>query len=343
MTTQPLSALTMLLSRHTKRREFITLLGGVAAWPLAVRAQQPAMPVVGFITNTSFNERRHHIAAFRDGLNDAGYMEGRNVAFEFRWAEGYLDRLEPMVADLISNHRVAIIVASGSPAVALAAKAVSATIPILFSTGGDPIKLGLVASFNRPGGNATGVSLFNVDLVAKQIELLTELVPQAATISVLINPQNPNAEAESRLAQSAARVLQVDVQIMGASKENEFDTIFVTLGQRRPVALLVSFDAFFLSQRAQLVALAARNRVPSIYHWREYVAAGGLMSYGSSLTDAYRQNGIYAGRILNGEKPADLPVIQPTKFELVINLPAARALSLDVPPTLLARADEVIE
>src|SRR6516165_2038094 len=224
-----------------------------------------------------------------------------------------------MVADLISNRRGAMIVASGSPAVALAAKAATATIPILFATGGDPIKLGLVASFNRPGGNATGVSLFNVDLVAKQIELLRKLVPQAAAISVLINPQNPNAETERRLAQSAARVLQVDVEITEATKEPDFDSVFATLGQRRPVALLVSFDAFFVSQRAKLAALAARNRVPSIYHWREYVAAGGLMSYGSSLTDSYRQNGIYAGRILNGEKPADLPVIQPTKFELVIN------------------------
>jgi putative ABC transport system substrate-binding protein len=269
--------------------------------------------------------------------------EGRNVTFEFRSAEGYLDRLEPMVADLISNHRVAIVVASGSPAVALAAKAVTKTIPILFATGGDPIKLGLVASFNRPGGNATGVSLFNVDLVAKQIELLRKLVPQAAAISVLINPQNPNAETERRLAQSAARVLQVDVEITEATKEPDFDSVFATLGQRRPVALLVSFDAFFLSQRAKLAALAARHRVPSMGHWREYVAAGGLMSYGSSLTDAYRQNGTYAGRILKGENPADLPVIQPSKFELVINLPAARALGLEIPPTLLALADEVIE
>ena len=326
-----------------RRRDFITLLGGAAAWPLAARAQQPAMPVIGFVSNMSFNERQQHVAAFRDGLNDGGYVDGRNVALEFRWAEHYLDPLAPMVADLISNRRVAMIVASGSPAVALAAKAATATIPILFATGGDPIKLGLVASFNRPGGNATGVSLFNADLVAKQIELLRELVPQAATISVLINPENPNAETERRQAQATARALRVEVHILSATKENEFDSAFGTLVEQRPSALLVSFDGFFLTQRAQLVALAARHRVPSIYHWREFVAAGGLMSYGSSLTDAYRQNGIYAGRILKGEKPADLPVVQPTRFELVINLKTAKAIGLTVPDKLLARADEVIE
>jgi putative ABC transport system substrate-binding protein len=307
------------------------------------RAQQSAMPVIGFLSNVSFNERQHQIAAFRNGLNDAGYVEGRNVAFEFRWAEHYLDPLTPMVADLISNRQMAIIVASGSPAVALAAKAATATIPILFATGGDPVKLGLVASFNRPGGNATGVNLFNVDLVAKQIELLHELVPQAAAISVLSNPENPNAETERRQAQAAARALGVEVDILSTTKENEFDSAFVTLVQQRPSALLVSVDALFSSQRAQLVALAARYSIPVMYNFSEFARAGGLMSYGNSLTDAYRQNGIYAARILKGEKPVDLPVVQPTKFELVINLKTAQVLGLDIPPTLLALADEVIQ
>ena len=327
-----------------RRREFIAIFGGAAAtWPLAARAQQPSLPVIGFLSNESFNERQHQIAAFRNGLNDAGYVEGRNVAFEFRSAEHYLDPLTPMIADLISNRRVAMIVASGSPAVALAAKAATATIPILFATGGDPVKLGLVASFNRPGGNVTGVNLFNADLVAKQIELLHELVPQAAAISVLSNPENPNAETETRQAQAAARALGVEVHILSATKENEFDSAFVTLVQQRPSALLVSVDAFFVNQRAQLVALAARHSIPAMYNYSEFALAGGLMSYGNSITDAYRQNGVYAGRILKGEKPADLPVVQPTKFELVINLKTARLLGLTVPPTLLATADEVIE
>jgi len=327
-----------------RRREFIAIFGGAAAtWPLAARAQQPSLPVIGFLSNESFNERQHQIAAFRNGLNDAGYVEGRNVAFEFRSAEHYLDPLAPMIADLISNRRVAMIVASGSPAVALAAKAATATIPILFATGGDPVKLGLVASFNRPGGNVTGVNLFNADLVAKQIELLHELVPQAAAISVLSNPDNPNAETETRQAQAAARALGVEVHILSATKENEFDSAFVTLVQQRPSALLVSVDAFFVNQRAQLVALAARHSIPAMYNYSEFALAGGLMSYGNSITDAYRQNGIYAGQILKGEKPADLPVVQPTKFELGINLKTAQALGLDIPPTLLVLADEVIQ
>jgi putative ABC transport system substrate-binding protein len=326
-----------------RRRDFITLLGGgVAAWPLAARAQQPGVPVIGYLTATSLGERPNLVAAFRRGLDEAGFVEGRNVAMEFREAEGQYDRLPALAADLVSR-RAAVIVTTGPPAAALAAKSATATIPIVFLSGGDPITFGLVASFNRPGGNITGVSLFNVALVPKQLKLISELVPKTDVIAALVNPDNPNTETEERELEAAARALRLQIQVLRASAEKDFDPAFAAIVQQRAGAIIVSYDAFFSSRHNQLVALAARHAVPAVYHWREFVESGGLMSYGTSLTDAYRQVGIYTGKILKGEKPADLPVVQPTKFELVINLKTAKALGLTVPQSLLVAADEVIE
>ena len=324
-----------------RRREFITFLGGAAAWPLAVRAQQPAMPVIGFLIPTSPDAFADRLRAFRQGLKDTGYVEGENVAIVYRWAEDQLDRLPALAAELV-RRQVAVIVAIAGAA--FAAKAATSTIPIVFTAGEDPVRLGLITSIARPGGNVTGINILSLELVAKRLELLRELVSSAARVAVLVNPTNAaNTETTLRDVEGAARAIGLQIQVLNASTSREIDAAFAALARERPDALLVGGDLLFTTRRVQMSLQAMRHAIPATYSARENVEAGGLMSYGSNLTDALRQVGVYTGRILKGAKPADLPVVQASKFELVINAQTARMLGLTVPPTMLATADEVIE
>ncbi len=325
-----------------RRREFIGLVGGATvAWPLAARAQQPAMPVVGFISGSSATERVAVLTAFRQGLNEIGYAEGKNVTIEYRYAEGRYDRMPMLLAELIER-RVAVVFAGDAPA-ALAAQAATTTIPIVFNTGVDVLQIGLVASLSRPTANLTGVNLAAGPLSSKQFAFLHELVPNAKTVAVLVNPRNANSEHDLATVQAAASVVGLHALVLKASTRDDIEAAFATLTEEKAGALLVNADVFFTSQRDLFVAMAARHAIPAIYAWREFCDIGGLMSYGSSLAEGYRQCGLYVGRILNGAKPADLPVIQPTKIELVINLKTAKALGVTVPMILQMTADEVIE
>jgi ABC-type uncharacterized transport system substrate-binding protein len=326
-----------------KRRQFISLLSGAAAaWPFVSRAQQRATSVIGFVSSRSSGESAVQVAAFREGLSEKGFVEGDNLAIAFRWAEGHYDRLPALCFELV-HQGVAVLVAAGGPPSALAAKAATLTTPIIFILASDPIKLGLVASLNHPGSNATGVALFAVEVEPKKLEILHELVPKTMHIGVLVNPRNPNAQTITTELQTASDALGLQIHIVNAAAIAEVGAAFTTLAQQDVGALVVAADPFFNDQREALVTLAAQHALPAIYEWREFAAAGGLVSYGTIISDAYRQAGVYTGRILKGEKPASLPVVQPTKFELVINRKTAKALGLEIPQPMLVAADEVIE
>jgi putative ABC transport system substrate-binding protein len=326
-----------------QRRDFITLLGGAAAgWPLAARGQQPGMPVIGFLSSRSPGESAGVVAAFRQGLGETGFVEGHNLAIAFRWAEGRFDRLPALAAELVGLP-AALLFSAGGPPTAFAAQAATPTIPIVFSAVADPVEIGLIPSLNQPGGNITGMALFNAPLAEKRIELTKELMPSVRVIGYLLNPSNQASQTESKGALAAGRALGIELHVLHASSESELETAFADVAKLSSRALVVSGEPFFDSQRERIVALSARYGVAAVYTFRESVLAGGLISYGTDLPDSYRQAAIYAGRILKGEKPANLPVMQPTKFELIINLKTAKALGLTVPPLLLARADEVIE
>jgi putative tryptophan/tyrosine transport system substrate-binding protein len=326
-----------------KRREFITLMtGAVASWPLVAHSQQTTTPIVGYLSSRSPRESEAVVEAFRQGLGEAGYVVGQNLRIEYRWAEGHYDRLPVLAAEIVSL-RVAAILAAGGPPSALAAKKATSSIPIVFSAADDPVGLGLVESLNRPGGNITGMSVFNAALVAKRFELLHELVPTAGTIAYLANPANPSAEFEIKAVQEAAKSFRIGLPILNATNDHEIEAAFSRLAELHVGAIIVAGEPYFDSRRAAIVGLAAKHAIPASYSWRENVAMGGLLSYGTSIADSYRNSGVYCGRILKGEKPAELPVVQPTKFEMTINLKTAKALGLTIPAALLTGADEVIE
>jgi putative ABC transport system substrate-binding protein len=327
----------------TARRTFLAVvMGGLVGWPLVARAQASTMPMIGFLSSLSVSDRSRIVPSFLQGLSEAGYAEGRNLAIEYRWAEGHYERLPALADDLVRRHVLAIAALSGTPA-GLAAKAATTTIPIVFAIGGDPVGPGLVTSLSRPSGNVTGVTFFTAQLATKRLQLLHELVPKPATIGVLVNQKNPPSALEGTTAQTAAEAIGRRIRLFDATTEGDIDRAFAIIVQQRVRALFVSADPFFLSERNKLVTLAARHAVPAIYADREYIEAGGLISYGASRTDAYRQAGIYIGRILKGEKPSNLPVIEPTKFELLINLKTAKALALTIPQSVLLQAEQVIE